>query len=147
MTSIIIWTIHFIKVHCDSELLNMMQTKYSSSLSTKNLIIGCIWRFSAIISTSMSISLLFVFLWIHLSFREQFGNYKLDFQTITFSNFLTKLSNLEEHIEAKYYLYLFPFTLFVFPLIANVWAYIHDIGLNDEYSIANAVVSCIFPTR
>lgn len=125
----------------------MQHTKFSSTLSSKNLIIGCIWRFSAIISTSMSISLLVVFLWIHLSFRKQFGNYDLDLQTITFSNFLTKLSNLEEPIEAKYYLYILPFTLLVFPFIANAWAYVHDIGINDEYSIANAIVSSIFPTK
>ena len=147
MVSIIAWIIRFLKIHLESETLDIQLNKIPNNLSIKYLTIAFLWKFTAIVSIIFSFVLLLSFLWIHLLFTGEFGNYRLENLTITKHDFLTKLSNLEEPIKAKSYLYLLPLSLFVVPVVVNIWAKNKYIGFKNEYSIANAILLCFIPTR
>ena len=147
VTSVTIWILRLLKVQWDSEALDMHLKKIPRNLSWRHFIISCVWKCVAIISNIFSIVLLLLFLWLHLLFHGEFGNYKLENQMITKHDFLSKLSNLEEPIKAKNYLYLFPFCFFIIPVLVNIWAKKTYIGLKNEYSIAITVLSCFIPTR
>ena len=147
VASIIVWTIQFLKVSWSSEHLSLHLAKIQIISTWKYFGIGFVWKLFSVISNVMSTVLLLIFLWLHLLFRHEFGNFMLDFQNITKVDILVKLSNLDEPTNAKHNLYLLPFSLFIIPLITTIWAQFKYIGLKNEFSVGNAVLSSIIPSR
>ena len=145
--SIIVWTLQSLKVNGCSEHLSLHLAKIQLISTWKYFMIGFIWKLFSVVSNMMSTVLLLIFLWLHLLFRHEFGNHMLDFQNITRVDILVKLSNLDIQPNAKYYLYLLPFSLFIIPLITTIWAQFKYIGLRNEFSVANAVLSSIIPSK
>ena len=147
IVSIIIWIIQSQKVYWSSEHLSLRLAKIQLISTWKYFMIGFVWKLFSVISNVVSTVSLLIFLWLHLLFRQEFGNYMLDLQNITQVDFLVKLSNLDRPPNTKYYLYLLPFCLFIIPLITNTWAQFKYIELRNEFSVANAVLSSFIPTR
>ena len=104
VASIVVWTIQSLKVYLSSEHLSLHLAKIQLISTWKYFMIWFIWKFFSVVSNMMSTVLLLIFLWLHLLFRHEFGNYMLDFQNISRVDFLVTLSNLDVQPNAKYYL-------------------------------------------
>ena len=109
-----------------------------------NLLIGCLWRFVAVICQVLLIVAFLMLLWLHLFSKAQFGSKKFD--TNAKFNISYHFKGEDDSID-KYYVHLIPVILFLLPFVVNIWARWKYIGINDEYSIAHGFLSAVVPVR
>ena len=122
---------------------NFSQKNYPSWWS--NLLLGCLWRFIAIVVQVFSIVVFLLFLWMHLLHKTLYSNYEVDnFENVTsFGDTLVQA----KVIKPRYYAYLIPITILIMPFFINTWARVRYLGVHDEYSVAHGFLSAVIPVR
>ena len=152
--SVVISGVTLSKSCWELEDVDIRHNKFSEDLYPSwwsNLLIGCLWRFFAILSQAVSIVFFLLFFWTSFLYKTRFISQELD--TSKVASILWSASNTdhndifkeEEESLVKYYLYILPVALFFVPFVVNIWARCKYIGLTDEYSIAYGFLSAVVP--
>ena len=117
------------------------------------MLIGCLWRFFAILSQVISIVFFLIFFWVSFLYKTRFGSQEFDILKLSSIFGFGSLSNIdlndifkgEEESLVKYSLYVLPVAIFFIPFAVNIWARCKYIGFTDEYSIAYGFLSTVVP--
>ena len=154
--SVVISGLTLSKTCWELEDVDIRLNKFSEDLYPpwwSNLLIGCLWRFFAILSQVVSIVFFLIFFWVSFLYKTRFGSPEFDNSKLASIFGFGSSSNIdyndilkgEEESLVKYYLYILPVALFFVPFVVNIWARCKYIGLTDEYSIAYGFLSAVVP--
>ena len=152
--SVVISGLTLSKTCWELEDVDIRRNKFPKDLHPSwwsNLLVGCLWRFFAILSQVLSIVIFLILFWVSFLYKTWFGSRK--FNTAWFTSILGFDSNFdynevlkgEEESLVKYYVYFIPVALFFVPFIVNIWARHKYLGFNDEYSVAYGFLSAVVP--
>ena len=157
--SVVISGLTLSKTCWELEDVDIRHNKFSEELHPpwwSNLLIGCLWRFVAILIQVMLIVIFLLFFWSSFLYKTQFGSHEFDISKLAWifgsasSDSYSDYKYVREYIRVedsliKYYVYILPVAFFFVPFIVNIWARCKYIGVTDEFSIAYGFLSAVIP--